>query len=148
MIATVKQVDAVSCPLCGKPDSYATYSGEVGQRMKITSECFNCAFWEIRADEGCPTVIDHCVYTPGTRTTGDYRGMAGRRFDIRYFDGREIATVDLWSGGVIPERWRERLPNTAEFINGAKRCDAGGTVCWNESSNKPVGSLSGKLNAR
>lgn len=119
-----------TCTICGK-DEIHRYAGQEWNRMQRDNLCFHCAFWELRAEAGCPTVIDGCTYTPGTRTTGEWRGMGGRKFDIEYFDGRVITTYDLWCGGVIPERWRERLPNTARFINGAERVDnAYGGSAW------------------
>lgn len=110
------------CTICGQDEKHR-YRGDEWVLMERERLCFTCAFWEIRAEQGCETVIDGCTYTPGTRTTGEWRGMGGRKFDIEYFDGRTITTVDLWVGGVIPERWRGRMPDTAKFINGAERVD-------------------------
>ena len=45
--------------------------------------------------------------------------MAGRRFDIEFFDGRRVTTHDLWSGSDIPERYRAHLPDNARFLGGA-----------------------------
>jgi hypothetical protein len=122
-----------ACAICGAKNYHTSYMGSEGKRMEADGICFSCAFWSDRAEKGCPTVIDGWVYTPGTRTTGEFRGMAGRRFDIEYFDGRKVTTFDLWSGGEIPERFRDRIPDTARFVNGAKRSNVGGTNCWNPS---------------
>jgi hypothetical protein len=116
-----------ACAICGAKNYHTSYMGSEGKRMEADGICFSCAFWSDRAEKGCPTVIDGWVYTPGTRTTGEFRGMAGRRFDIEYFDGRKVTTFDLWSGGEIPERFRDRIPDTARFVNGAKRSNVGGT---------------------
>lgn len=62
--------------------------------------------------------------------------MAGRRFDIEYFDGSRITTFDLWGGGQVPEHWRDKFPDTARFLNSAKRDKAGDTTCWNPSDPK------------
>lgn len=112
--------------------------GPEGQRMKQTGECFSCAFWELRAEVGCPTVIDNYVFTPGPRDKpwtdgGQGHGMSGRKFVIEYFDGRIITTYDLWGGGEIPERYRKRIPNTAKFLGGASIEKVGETTCFNPS---------------
>ncbi|GHC38526.1 hypothetical protein GCM10010348_77350 [Streptomyces anthocyanicus] len=45
-----------------------------------------------------------------------YKGFGGRRFTIKFFDGRTITTGDLWYQGVIPSKWRERYPDNARFV--------------------------------
>lgn len=126
------------CAICGE-ENFTTSYFPCKQKTMIDrlGICFTCAHWEVAAQEGCPTVINHMVYTPGTRTTGEFRGMGGRRFDIEYFDGRKITTVDLWCGGEIPERWRDRIPNTARFAGGAKAVKVGDITCFNESFSLP-----------
>lgn len=122
------------CAMCGEmasPDN--TMPGPYQDRMVRDDLCFACALWSIRADEGCPTVIDGCMYTPGGRTSGPMRGCAGRRFDIEYFDGRQITSFDLWVGGEIPQHFRERIPDTARFLNGARRVQVGDITCFDES---------------
>jgi hypothetical protein len=122
------------CAICGTIGFSTSYSKCAEKtRMDRDGLCFGCAFWELRAEKGCPTVIDGCTYTPGTRTSGEFRGCGGRRFDIEYFDGRRVTTFDLWVGGVIPERWRNRIPDTARFLNGAERVQVGDTICFQES---------------
>ena len=46
------------------------------------------------------------------------RGFSGRKHVIKFFDGREIVSTNLWYNGEIPESHRELLPNNAEFIKG------------------------------
>jgi hypothetical protein len=91
------------------------------------------------------TIIEGHVYGPGNRTTGEMRGMAGRRFDIEYIEpsanaGKRITTFDLWSGSTLPDRLRERFPDTARFLGGAEKVELGEnahiTRCWNPSSAK------------
>lgn len=131
----VKRASA-PCAICGAVEFSVSY-GKCREKTRMDRDglCFICAFWELRAEAGCPTVIEHCVYTPGRRTSGEFRGCAGRRFDIEYLDGRRITTFDLWVGGVIPERWRKRLPDTARFLNGAELVQVGETTYFNHSRN-------------
>lgn len=124
------------CTCCGKEGYWTSYmAGPEKARIDRDGVCFGCAFWSVRADLGCETVIDGAIYSPGNRTSGPMRGMAGRRFDIEYIaSGKRITTFDLWSGGVVPERWRHRFPDTARFLNGAERAQVGETTCWDASS--------------
>ena len=124
------------CSCCG--DSYRESYGPSNEltRMQRDNVCFMCAFWSLKAERGCATVIDGCTYSPGRRTSGEFRGCAGRRFDIEYFTGKRITTYDLWVGGVIPERWRDKLPDTARFLNGAERATVGGITCFDPSDSQ------------
>ncbi len=45
-----------------------------------------------------------------------FRGHSGIKFTIRFHDGREVVTTNLWSQGKIPEAWRDRLPDNAIFV--------------------------------
>jgi hypothetical protein len=87
------------------------------------------------------TVISGRIYTPGNRTSGAFRGMAGRRFDIEYiapsaYAGQKITTFDLWAGGKIPAQARDQYPDTARFLNGAGFEVIGETGYWDASHRK------------
>ena len=122
------------CAICGQDYRENCMSGAELTRMQEKGICFTCAFWDIRAERGAKTVIDGCTYSPGRRTSGEFRGCAGRRFDIEYFDGKRITTYDLWVGGVIPERWRAAVPDTARFLRGAGRAQVGEITCFDSSA--------------
>lgn len=125
------------CPGCGKSGPHGNYSGPEGKRMVQTGECFTCAFWELKATQKHDVVIDDFLYSigrePGPNSDSRDLGMAGRRFDIEFFDGRRVTTRNLWAGGQIPERFRDRIPNTARFAGGAQRKQVGDTTCWSPS---------------
>lgn len=126
------------CPDCGANGFHTNYSGDIGERMKLTGECFECAFWEIQCKKPPKIVIDHHVYgigtEPGPNANRSFLGMAGRRFDIE-IDGKVYTTHNLWSGGTIPERYWERLPDTAKFHSG-KREQSGDITCWNPADER------------
>lgn len=131
------------CKDCGERN-YSTSFRDCPEKRLIDSEgiCFTCAFWRVRAAERHETVIDGRLYTVGNRPEGGrFNGMAGRRFDIEYFDGRKVTTYDLWSGAEIPERYREAIPNTARFLNGAGFVRIGDSGAWNPSTPAPATSL-------
>lgn len=136
------------CSKCGG-DADPTYSEPYKSRMIERKMCFICSHWtdyDIKLASGAyakATIIEGNVYGPGSRTSGSFRGMTGRRFDIEYLApsihaGKRITTFDLWSGGVMPDWLRERWPDTAKFLNGAERVDIGAdreiTTCWNGST--------------
>lgn len=131
----LEQKPVKTCRCCGEEYREDYLSCAELTRMQRDGICFICAFWSLRADQGGKTVIDGCFYSPGRRTSGEFRGCAGRRFDIEYLDGKRITTFDLWVGGVIPERWRSALPDTARFLNGAERARVGEITCFDPSSN-------------
>ncbi|MFJ5103197.1 hypothetical protein [Streptomyces sp. NPDC088554] len=58
-------------------------------------------------------VVDGQHYTIGPGNSG---GFGGRRFDIKFFDGRLVTTHDLWSQGTIPPKHRGRYPDNARFV--------------------------------
>lgn len=126
------------CKECGKADYPTSFTptSPVKKTMDADGVCFECAFWRVTASKTHETVIDGRIYTIGNRPQGSqHNGMAGRRFDIEYFDGRTVTTYDLWAGGEIPQRHRETIPDTARFQNGAGFVKVGTDGgAWNASS--------------
>jgi len=111
--------DAYLCP-CGKWDAPSNWS----KNSLVDGMCFNCSFWEkLIRDAG-----DNSIRVGGThymvkwdapmkpRGYQGSQGFAGSLFRIKHEDGRYVETNDLWFQGNIPERFRERLPDNAEFI--------------------------------
>ena len=134
------QYFAYKCDGCGE-DTRNTYCEPSRTQMLDRRLCFTCNYWREFEEKHSPeslTIIDGHVYTPGNRTSGEMRGMAGRRFDIEYVDssiyaGQRITTFDLWSGSTMPAHLKERYPDTARFLGGAERANVGGTTCWDNS---------------
>lgn len=131
------------CSRCGE-DARNTYCEPHYTRMIKNLTCFTCDYWDEFEEKHKPeslTVIDGHCYTPGNRTSGEFRGMAGRRFDIEYIEpsiyaGQKITTFDLWSGSALPERLRAKFPDTARFLGGAEKAQVGETTCWDGSDRK------------
>jgi hypothetical protein len=48
------------------------------------------------------------------------RGFGGDPFEIKFHDGRVVKTTNLWCQGAIPERFRDRLPDNAVFLQGRR----------------------------
>jgi len=110
------------CNICGGDyrENYA--EGEHLSKILELHLCFTCAFWSLKVENPPAIIIDGVGYSLGSGKQG---GMGGRRFDIKKNDGETITTNDLWTCGIIPERWREKLKDNAEFINGAKMVKVG-----------------------
>lgn len=126
------------CKDCGAVDYKTSFmqSSTIKQMMDKCGVCFTCGFWREAIERKHDTVIDGHIYSIGDISKppgGQHQGMAGRRFEIEYFDGRRVVTHDLWSGSTVPERYRHLIPDTARFLGGAERVQFGDTTCWNPS---------------
>lgn len=134
---------AIACCQCGKEET-SKYIESVQSEMDQRQMCWHCNYWknfELKNKPALSTVIDGRIYSPGNRTSGEFRGMAGRRFDIEYIEpsayaGQRVTTFDLWAGSEIPEHLKAAYPDTARFLSNAAEVNAGGTACWNPSSGK------------
>lgn len=139
-----KEYVEITCTRCGDV-KLNSYTEPTATQMKERSLCFTCNYWYNFANLKKPyadqmTIIDHHTYSPGNRTSGSFRGMGGRRFDIEYIKGmhkgKRITTFDLWSGGELPTELWEDFPDTAVFLNGAGRAIVGETTCWDASAHQ------------
>lgn len=85
----------------------------------LKDNCFTCNFWaeKIEAVNDPRSVrIDGGHYWIGDEDpTNRFRGFGGRRFNIKFHDGREVQTTNLWHQGQIPEHFRDILPDNAEW---------------------------------
>lgn len=127
------------CNDCGKTDYPVSFTPTCPEKKVIDAEgvCFDCAYWRVAASKKHDTVIDGRIYSVGDvkkPPNSPYSGMAGRRFDIEYFDGRKVTTHDLWAGGEVPERYRQQIPDTASFSGGAGFVRVGDGGAWNASA--------------
>jgi hypothetical protein len=124
---------------CGK-DRYITGDRQIQKLIEEEQLCFVCAFWKLEAKKTHDVVIGHHVYVIGREPAdmANYHrkqnlGMGGRKFVIEFFDGRQVVTHNLWSGGPIPKRYWEDIPDTARFGGGAKFVNIGETGAWDSS---------------
>lgn len=114
-----------NCRECKKPISVAHGNSD---QLKARRECFLCNYWVnlIRKTEAGDRVIVGGVHfiagdwNPQRPTNGKFAGFAGRKFVVRFTDGpnkgKTLTTYNLWHQGPIPERFRDRLPDNAEFV--------------------------------
>lgn len=108
------------CIVCGKEFESCRYRDIKG--FICDDECFNKNFWTDLYEKGKATthkcvVVDGTHYIIGPEEDRGFRGFSGRKFVIRFFDGTEVTTTNLWHQGHVPERFKDMFPNNAEFIN-------------------------------
>lgn len=115
-----------TCTHCGQPSIPENY--QEGSITKIMTEkhlCFNCAFWHWQHDldsndparQGNVAVIDGNHYVLGPDNNVNWpSGFCGARFYIRFNDGREVSTNNLWGQGKIPTHLRHLFPDNAVFV--------------------------------
>lgn len=109
------------CGICHTPFS-TRYMREVKETLIKRNLCFNCNFWYEYAlvkDNPTHAIIAGNHYIIGSEeedTPLKWRGHYGAYFKIRFNDGREIETTNLWHQGKIPQRFKEKLPDNAVFI--------------------------------
>lgn len=92
------QYHEYECSKCGAT-CRNTYCEPHRTNMLNLRLCYHCNHWRefeerLKRDHAKMTIIAGHVYGPGSRTTGEFRGMAGRRFDIEYI-GPSIFAGDL-----------------------------------------------------
>lgn len=91
------------------------------------SYCFSCNFWQDLVEEQLTKLDIYFLRIKGHhyqthkeekhRRYTKYNGFAGRQFIIKLDDTEEIFdTYNLWHQGKIPEHFRDRLPDNAEFV--------------------------------
>ena len=116
------------CKVCSGPVSLA-YMEPTKTQLRTRQLCFSCNFWTEYLDkQNRPNHVivasayddkahDHFVIGPETNSTIAMKGHGGRKFIIRFKDGREVTTTNLWSQGTIPDRFKDRFKVNAEIIS-------------------------------
>lgn len=115
-----------TCKHCGAEDEYQ-WMEDTNRELQRREACFDCNFWF----EKLEYTIRGYVHRPGdiVRVEGvhyiiledrpagtPFLGHGGRKFKIRFNDGREVMTNNLWCQGTIPENFRKLMPDNAKFV--------------------------------
>jgi len=114
-------MNTVKCKKCGEVDNLH-YSKEVEEDLMRRELCFTCGFWDDIAqtkDYADSVRIDGTQYHIGReeyKYSNEFRGFGGRIFHIKFNDGREITTTNLWCNGTIPENFKDILQDNAIFM--------------------------------
>ena len=91
---------------------------EVEERLVRESCCHSCDFWrqyEAMKDDPMVVRVDGQHYYIGKPFLW-FKGFDGQRFVIEFLDGRRAISDCLWTQGVIPPHFRERMPDNARFL--------------------------------
>lgn len=118
-----RAAEVVTCVECGMLDDPDSYVG--GERLRKRSLCLSCALWTDRATKAATNpgtvVVDGTFYgyDPAHPIRGgnpSLLGHSGRRFTFLMLEtGRTVTTNNLWCGGTIPDRFRDRIPDNARW---------------------------------
>jgi hypothetical protein len=118
------------CVECGAWDVYVEqgrrrWYDRAIQAIERDRACFDCTHWLARVRALSSPHADSIVvsqswnlYSIGAenRSENGFRGFGGTKWIVRFNDGRTLRTSNLWSTGVVPEVFRERLPQNAELV--------------------------------
>ena len=131
-----------TCSLCGKKIlDYGYRNGETYNSMSKSELCYECAFWLNLIDnpvDGQEVILGKCyrVHEGGRKRFFKTYGSK-RVLYILKKDGTAMKTNDVWPLGDVPERFKDKLPDTAYWIgkkefnrlkNGVRRCKAKGCM--------------------
>ena len=126
---------SLPCRECGEHPS-GRWTESCMREMRERQLCFDCNSWTntlakitpdhlviagslYRIGESEQSIARRCSWPIVNGRLAPYYqhvlGHGGAEFIIRYHDGRLITTTNLWAGGPIPDHFRERLPDNAEF---------------------------------
>jgi len=119
-----KQPILFSCSICGTTDDMNGYDEQCTllKDMREHRVCHQCAYWLdiINNPPINMEVIGGYVYIANPfvhRPFQTIKGCFGKEFYIRKLDKIILRVNNLWNLGKIPERFRERLPDTANFLS-------------------------------
>lgn len=103
-----------NCKECGK----AYHASLTGAKLR-EGLCFKCDFWTEKVEwaneaDKMPIRINGVHYQPGLAIHRG--GFGGSKFTIQTSDGL-FETRNLWCQGDIPERFKDRLPDNAKFVD-------------------------------
>lgn len=115
----------MKCSVCNKEIEESEFIDEVPPLC--STECFVQFFWDEKVkafnngrgiNDSMVAIIDGNHYTVLQDIQGKtpFKGYGGREFKIRFNDGKEVVTHNLWCQGDIPESHRDKLPDNAVFL--------------------------------
>lgn len=128
-------MEEIKCKCCGtieNVDPCHFNECDVRTIMEETGFCYSCSFWEIHARSWESGNREGIYFINGTRyhdcgivDKSKMRwplGHGGRDFKIRLLGSDEIIkTNNLWCQGDVPELFKKRLPDNAEFVKDTHR---------------------------
>ena len=110
----------MKCKICGTEQDPSHWTNE--NEMREYQMCFSCNFWrEMLEKDSKRPPYTHCMID-GTHYVIEpddpksyFQGFGGREFHIRFKDGHEVTTHNLWCQGEPKGYWKEKFPDNADF---------------------------------
>lgn len=118
----------VNCRECGEVGANADYVPERRDEMLARRLCFTCNFWTTylaqKAKSRRHVVISGVAYSFGEEPPAEDRGswglgFGGRRCVVERFTGERVESHNMWCRGVVPQLFRDRLPDDSRWVSGA-----------------------------
>lgn len=108
------------CHECGAHEELHWFK-DIEERLLRDKLCFSCAHWtDLLKIKDRPDVVRvkdvHYMVGGETNEPTLWRGFGGDKFHIRFLDGREVKSTNVWCQGHIPDHFKTRLPDNAEFV--------------------------------
>lgn len=106
------------CVCCGSLVS-TNYVEDMKAQLIRKNMCFACNVWDERSRniKKNNIIANYTWYTLGDEDgTGPFRGFGGNQFQFLKNDDVLITSTNVWYGGEIPPRWRDKIPNNAILI--------------------------------
>ncbi len=114
-----------SCSCCNKPFIVKTWCKPLPELLSERNLCFSCNHYlhttiPNKDEPGHLSIQGQTYYydvkKPIVNTDRpDFYGFGGRQFTIYLKNGEVVKTNNLWSGGVIPQRFLHLIPDNASF---------------------------------
>ncbi len=108
----------IFCRHCFQKINFS-FGDTFNMKMLALDLCFGCLHWhewEVLKNDPNVARIEGKHYFIGPEDSTEPRGMSGAKAIIKFDDGREVTTTNLWYQGLIPGIWRARLRDNAKFI--------------------------------
>jgi len=110
----------ITCKKCGKKEELHWIKQE-NDKLIARNFCFRCNFWFektlIKDNPNVARIDNHHYQIASEKSDSAFRGFAGAKFIILFYDGRKITTTNLWHQGEIPKRFKTQLRNNAKFLS-------------------------------
>ena len=133
-----------TCNVCQQEENIDDYDSSCKYLPVMAKQeiCFKCAFWMDKIANPPPNRViiggfHYTIHPFVKRPNNVIKGFAGREFYVRKLDGTLIKSNNVWCQGEIPPQFRDKLPDTANFLslmtfqklfNNDYKCHAKG--CW------------------
>lgn len=114
----------LECPICHKKHAtHYYYEYSLYKDVCDNQECFSDMFWLYdilpNYDNNTVTIKGEVYYIHADNPIKKWSGFAGREFIIKKFNSNElIVTHNLWYRGKVPDKFLDKFPDDAEFIEG------------------------------